>query len=133
MMSIETELQKMELRKDAAGPLLRVWNYAEISRFTMDYPALGTIVVAQGVAMTLQPIRVMISSLEPGQKVDPHTDNYDGVRMHYPLTAVVHWWDEEEGDRVLPFRSWSYVNARIQHSVENPTQIQRITLIVDFV
>jgi aspartyl/asparaginyl beta-hydroxylase (cupin superfamily) len=75
----------------------------------------------------------MLSSIEPGQEVAPHTDAYDGYRWHFPLTAPVYWWDAESGDAVLGLWHWSPVNARIMHTVRNPTETRRVTLIVDFV
>lgn len=119
---------RMQLQQDSFGPLLKVWEGADIARFHHQFPTLWAEIKTQPGA----PLRIMVSSIEPQQTVAPHTDSYRGTRKHFPLTAPVHWWDEEGGSRVLPQFEWTGVNARVLHSVQNLEEVQRVTLIVDF-
>lgn len=130
-MSIESEVLNIDktLQRDSFGPRIRVWEES-FGTLAQHLPELWRSINEQG-----EPVRVAIHSIEPGQQVQPHVDKLPAryVRRHYPVTAPVYWWDEENGDALLLRGEWSKpVPYWVMHSVSNPTDLVRITVIVDF-
>lgn len=133
-MSLVAEVERMVLYRDMAGPMMAVFEERTLARLERESPALWGQIKAKAAGLGMSPIKVIFSSITPGQVVAPHTDGGPHYqRFHLPITAPVHWWDEEGGDQVFPVDEWSGpVPFWVKHSVSNPTDVTRITVIVDF-
>lgn len=133
-MGLEQEISRLDLRRDTAGPLMQRFSDSTLSQLHRHAPTLWALVEAQAARLGRSVQQVTFSSIEPNQSVAKHVDvgpHY--ARYHYPVTAPVYWWDEEQGDLILPQGEWSGPLPFWKlHSVSNPTAETRITVIVDF-
>jgi hypothetical protein len=129
----QQEIEKLPLRRDTAGVDLIVFD--SVDKLARKAPFLGAEIKWKAAEMKAVVDRIAIHRLSPGAAVEPHTDELDGdfTRLHLPITAPVYWWDEEGGDRILEQGVWSDpVPYNKLHSVQNPTEQDRLTVIVDF-
>lgn len=104
-----------------------------------DYPALSAAITELRKNVHVgECVQVMVNRLRAGASLDPHRDGFPAnSRWHLPVVTheSVYWWDEQNGHRHMHERAWfgPVPYCGILHSVGNPSTIDRIHVVVDFI
>lgn len=81
--------------------------------------------------------QVMVNVIHPGGRLGKHRDGMpNAYRYHLPIVTHerVEWWDEIDGTQHMDAGAWfGPVNfCGVLHSVDNPSEIDRIHIVADF-
>lgn len=135
MTRLREELLGFDLRRDGLSQsLLIVFEGRALNLIRRGSPQLHSLLEAKENEVGVPAVRVLINVIPPGHEVPVHTDaGPKRLRLHYPVTQPVYIWDEKYGDRVFSVNEWSDpVPYWVPHKVWNPTDEDRLNVIVDF-